>query len=218
MQQQPPEQVGEDLYTSATADLSAGGVAMAHEAAEHQDRDDPPPAGTSTSTPISDPSPAQVYAREDLVSPTERPTFVTDYEALNETSGGGIDPTLAMAGGAVVAVGGGLAAAWAYARWQQERNRPLNRIRRQARGVVSGFSDRFEDAGDYLPAVDSMRERAPLGGGAAATLLGGLLLARMLHVGGWGQSSEVEESTETAGSALDQARRIGWSRWRDLDV
>src|SRR5919205_1131778 len=89
MQQRPDlpptgDELGEDLYTSATADLSAGGVAMAREGAEEQDRG---PGGTlghasastSTTTPINDPTPAQIYAREDLVSQTERPTFVTDY-------------------------------------------------------------------------------------------------------------------------------------------
>jgi hypothetical protein len=210
MQQQPPEEMGENLYTSATGDLSAGGVAMAREAAEQHDTLEGRPAPPTSGQPISDPTPAQIYAREDLVSPTERPTFVTDYAEDSEPTSGGMDATWAIAAGALVAVGGGVAAAWAYSRWQQERNRPINRVRRQARGIVSQLSDRFEDVSDLLPDVDDVRDTAPMSGGAAATLLGGLLLARMLHLGGWGRASQVEESSEMARSA--------WRSMRDVDV
>jgi hypothetical protein len=233
MQQPPPqdlppagEELGEDLYTSATADLSAGGVAMAREAAED---DEQMPGGTlghasgsrsttSSTPPINDPTPAQIYAREDLVNQTERPTFVTDYAGADaaeaeQSAMRRIDPTLAMAGGGLVAVAGGVGGAWLYSHWQQERKRPINRLRRRARGVTSLMADVFGDVGERLPDVDEVRDTAPMSGGAAAALVFGLVLARLLHVGGWGQS-QTEAQTETA---LAQAR--SWRRQlRDIDV
>src|SRR5919197_181866 len=185
MQQPPPpdlpptgDQLGEDLYTSATADLSAGGVAMAREATEQGQMAAETGGTMRSSTPITDPTPAQTYAREDLVSQTERPTFVTDYEVTEESAVSRIDPTWAIASGALVSLSGGVGGAWLYARWQRERNRPINRLRRRARGIASTLTDRFEDVGDRLPDADEMRDTAPMSGGAAALLLAGLALAR----------------------------------------
>jgi hypothetical protein len=238
MQQPPPQdlpptgdQLGEDLYTSATADLSAGGVAMAREAAEEQgDR----PGGTlghastssatsstSSSAPINDPTPAQIYAREDLVSQTERPTFVTDYAgadaaAAEQSPLSRIDPTLAMAGGGLVALAGGIGGAWLFSRWQEERNRPINRLRRQARGMTSLVADVFGDVGERLPDADDVRDTAPMSGGAAAALVFGLVLARLLHVGGWGQSQREAQTQATlreAGTWRRQLRGL-----QDIDV
>jgi hypothetical protein len=229
MQQRPDlppagDELGEDLYTSATADLSAGGVAMAREAAEEEEQ---MPGGTlgqaspasSATTPISDPTPAQIYAREDLVSRTERPTFVTDYAGADaaeaeQSALRRIDPTLALAGGGVVALAGGVGGAWLYSRWQEERNRPINRLRRRARGVSSLMADVFGDVGERLPDVDEVRDTAPMSGGAAAALVFGLVLARLLHVGGWGQQSQTEAQTE---AALAQAS--SWRRQlREVDL
>jgi hypothetical protein len=229
MQQRPDlpptgDELGEDLYTSATADLSAGGVAMAREAAEEQEQMSGGTLGyasasTSTSTPINDPTPAQIYAREDLVSQTERPTFVTDYAGADATDVeqsplSRIDPTLALAGGGVVALAGGIGGAWLYSRWQQERKRPINRLRRQARDVTGVLADVFGDVGERLPDVDEVRGTAPMSGGAAAALVVGLVLARLLHFGGWGQSSQTQVPTE---EALAQAST--WRRQlRDVDL
>ena len=236
MQQPPPppsdlpptgDQRGEDLYTSATADLSAGGVAMAREAAEQQEQLPGGSAGqvpSSTTAPISDPTPAQIYAREDMVSQTERPTFVTDYsgaDAGEPSPARRIDPTWAIAGGGLLALGGGVAGAWAYSRWQAERNRPINRLRRRARGLAGSLadvvSDRFEDVSDRWPDVDDMRDTAPMGGGALGALILGLVLARALHLGGWGQPQRTPSVED-----LRAARRAGWRDQlrglQDIDV
>jgi hypothetical protein len=229
MQQRPDlppagDELGEDLYTSATADLSAGGVAMAREAGEEEAQMAGGTLGqastsSSTSTPINDPTPAQIYAREDLVSRTERPTFVTDYAGADaaeaeQSALRRIDPTLALAGGGMVALAGGVGGAWLYSRWQQERNRPINRLRRRARGVSSLMADVFGDVGERLPDVDEVRDTAPMSGGAAAALVFGLVLARLLHVGGWGQSSQTPAQAE---EVLTEAR--GWRRQlRDVDL
>jgi hypothetical protein len=234
MQQQPPDlpptgdQLGEDLYTSATADLSAGGVAMAREAAEEQENmpggtlgrgsgsPSTTPSTTGTpSTPISDPTPAQIYAREDLVSHTERPTFVTDYAGVDaaEDSSRRRDPTRAIGAGGVVAVAGGIGGAWLYSRWQQERNRPINRLRRQALGMTGLLADVFGDVGDRLPDADDVRGSAPMSGGAAAALALGLVLARLLHVGGWGQSQTAPQTEDALRGASSWRRQL-----RELDV
>jgi hypothetical protein len=231
MQQRPDlpptgDELGEDLYTSATADLSAGGVAMARESGEAQEHmpgvtPGEAPGSGSTTTPINDPTPAQIYAREDLVSQTERPTFVTDYagaDAVEDDQSplSRIDPTLAIAGGGLVALAGGVGGAWLFSRWQQERNRPMNRLRRQARGVTSLVADVFGDVGERLPDVDEVRDTAPMSGGAVAALVFGLVLARLLHVGGWGQSqreAQTEEALAQAGAWRRQLRGL-----QDIDV
>ena len=190
-----------DLYTSATADLSAGGVAMARE------------AGPQPSQPINDPTPARVYAREDLASEpsvAERAESQIE-EGLAPTLGQRIDPTWAIASGAVVALGGGIGGAWLYGRWQRERNRPINQLRRRANGLWELVSDR-------LPEPEDVRDTAPMSGTAAVVLLGGVGLARLLHVGGWGRS-RTDEVAARAARAAEAARGRGrfgvrWGRER----
>jgi hypothetical protein len=243
--QQPPDEIGEDLYTSATADLSAGGVAMARESAEEQEQASPAESvGGGGQGSASARTPAQAYAREDLVNEPERPSFGTQYDASADGSEGRskspIDPGWAIAGGALMALGGGIGGAWLYSRWQRERNRPINRLRRRARGVVGTLGERLEDVGDrfgdvgerfgevsdrfgdmseWLPDAEDVRESAPMGGGAAALLIGGLLAARLLHVGGWGQAG-TPQSTARAAKASTLRTRLGGQlgSLRDLDV
>jgi hypothetical protein len=73
-----------------------------------------------------------------------------------------------------------------------------------------------------MPEVDDVRgtarDTAPLSGGAAVVLLGGLGLARLLHVGGWGRT-RTDEATLRAAQATELARQRGrfgaqWSRER----
>ena len=184
---------------------------MAREAAEQQEQEQPGgnlgQSEGATQTPINDPTPAQIYAREDLVSKTERPTFVTDYAGAEESLTGRIDPTWAIAGGGLVALGGGICGAWLYSRWQRERNKPINRLRRQARGWLDGVGGR-------LPEADEMRQTAPISGGGLGLLLGGLAVARLLHVGGWGKARPGPSAEELRGTRWGtQLRSL-----KDLDL
>ena len=119
----------EDQYTSATADLSAGGVAtaMQTEPVGYRPADDtshrwsPPTTGENYSSPL---------------------TTHTQTRALAQPR------TLGMGAGAVLTIGGAIGGAWLYARWQRERNKPINRLRRGARDVASRLGERMPDVED----------------------------------------------------------------------
>jgi hypothetical protein len=75
--------------------------------------------------------------------------------------------------GTLVALGSSIAAAWMFARWRHERNRPINRLRRQA-GITA------KDLGHAMAENELAR---PVGGGGAGTalLFATILLARALR-------------------------------------
>jgi hypothetical protein len=103
-----------DQYTTAMTDLSAGGGAAAIGEA------DKPPR---LMTPVS---------RVPEVSPIQATVSAPDARrsALPRRRVG-------LGASAVLAVGGGVGGAWLYARWQRERNRPINRLRRGARDMAA---------------------------------------------------------------------------------
>ena len=84
--------------------------------------------------------------------------------------------TIGIGAGAVLALSGAVGGAWLYARWQRERNKPINRLRRGARDVASRLGDRLPDVVDDLP-----RGAAPMSGVATALLLSGLMLTRAMR-------------------------------------
>jgi hypothetical protein len=138
----------EDQYTSATADLSAGGVAAAVEAMQ------------------ANPDAAPQSVRESY----RTPSFPTP-------EAGPLAPrrTMGLGAGALLALGGGVGGAWLYARWQRERNKPINRLRRGAHDVASRIGEHIPDV-DELPAGT-----APMSGAATALLLTALIASRALH-------------------------------------
>ncbi|HLZ30848.1 MAG TPA: hypothetical protein VKV73_26315 [Chloroflexota bacterium] len=140
-----------DQYTSATADLSAGGVAVA----------------------VAETLPTEAV-------PPQRQTYLTPVPAaaLAESQELGIMRTPGrrrLGVGAVLAVSGGVGGAWLYARWQRERNKPINKLRRNARVMASRLGERIPDV-DELPSGT-----APVSGAATALLLTALVASRALH-------------------------------------
>ena len=134
----------EDQYTSATADLSAGGVAAAVEAMQANPDAAPRSVGEPYSTPV-------------------RPTVTGSTFPVPE-SGGSLAPSrnMGLGAGALLALGGGVGGAWLYARWQRERNKPINRLRRGAHDVASRI-------GEHIPDVDELPHgAAPMSGAATA--------------------------------------------------
>jgi hypothetical protein len=125
----------EDQYTSATADLSAGGVAVANAAPQEElateavsePRTGLPQApigheasatglGPVTPTAVPSPSEPQVQA-----------------EPEPATRGASTPRKVGMGAAAAFTLGGAAAGAWLYTRWQRERNKPINRLRRRFR-------------------------------------------------------------------------------------
>jgi len=110
----------EDQYTSATADLSAGGVATAMQAGEPAD------VSSATATMPSTPSPLP-------------PALPPGQPGMRLTE----PRTLGTGMAVVLMVGGGIGGAWLYARWQRERNRPINPARyghgRPASGLCASW-------------------------------------------------------------------------------
>jgi hypothetical protein len=119
----------EDQYTSATADLSAGGVAVTT-------------AGTapaSTEAPASDVA-SQVSTTPPWPADTLRTEgSATGLEPIRRTAADDVAPArvtprkIGIGAAGLLTLGGAVAGAWVYARLQKERNKPLNRLRRRFR-------------------------------------------------------------------------------------
>ncbi len=199
----------EDQYTSATADLSAGGVATTFETTPTSaaSRTTEMPETSRGSEPWSSPG----LAREGTTQPWGA------HGTANIDAGGErgmllTEPrTMGIGAGALIAVAGGIGGAWLYARWQHERNKPINRIRRGARDLASRLSDRLPDADD-LP-----QQSGPIGGTAAALLISSLVLARALRRDDSTPQATIDRQKDIVwdllGMGRDQARRL-----RDIDV
>ncbi|MGI9149541.1 MAG: hypothetical protein ACR2IK_23825 [Chloroflexota bacterium] len=205
----------EDQYTSATADLSAGGVAAALQAM-HDPQDtavpaadrmpaEAPPTPPLAPGPVAPPQagptgvvpmPAEVAAVPPMpAEPTPAvPTHAHASFAEPETGRPTVRRSLGLGAGAVLALGGGMGGAWLYARWLRRRNKPINRLRRGARDVASRLGERIPDV-DELP-----RGAAPMSGAATALLLTALLASRALR------SDASDAPREAADQASDVVR------------
>jgi len=139
----------EDQYTSATADLSAGGVATTLNTVQDTAAEAPlptpygaageawssptiahegmaaMPGSTPSTPPASTPQPAQAPMnwRWSAAPPPGR--WATPADRTAGTIGVGVAALLTLAGAVV--------GAWLYARWQSRRNAPINRLRRSLR-------------------------------------------------------------------------------------
>jgi hypothetical protein len=168
-----------DQYTSATADLSAGGAAGAVET-----RPGDAPGETPVTTPgwsVTPPATSQRW-----------PALASSGPGLAQSK------TIGLGAASLLMVGGGIGGAWLYARWQRERNKPINRLRRGAREVTSRLGERMPDV-DELPPV------AAPSGAAAALLLTGLLASRALRH----DDDRTEQVRDAAGDVLHEAMGRG---------
>lgn len=171
--------IGERVYAPASERVPVEPVPGHRDFVEHTDKATPerqavqaaPPEPTFTrverpSTQTQnrdwDPSPMSTpYS-----SPMSNPTFHTDAHSSSRWLGlpFGIGTAMVLACGGI--------GVWLFMRWQRERNKPINRFRRQAMQMAS-------DVREYVPSYDEMRQPQY---GAAATLLPiTLLLWRMLQ-------------------------------------
>jgi len=204
----------EDRYTSATADLSAGGIAT----------------GGITSPPlggITEPSTEAVETLEELDEPAAEPNpqraaasatpsapgvlVPLRGEAMPaDTASRDVDERGLIPGGPVVGVGAGslvvlgaASGAWLYYRWQQERNKPINRLRRRVRSLAQEVESQVRDGDLAKPA------------GASSLLVASVLLGRAF-LGRRGAKDDDERPAEPDeddnGATLDRIR----SRWGRL--
>jgi len=167
-----------DQYTSATADLSAGGVAVAREAQQ--------------------------------AAPDATPTYnipVPVGSRSEQSPMGVLTPkrSIGMGAGALLVVSGGVGGAWLYARWQRERNKPINRLRRGARDMASRLGERIPDV-DELPSG-----AAPMSGAATALLLAAIVASRALrHDPDDDATHDLQmRATEALRESLNEARERG---------
>ena len=81
---------------------------------------------------------------------------------------------LPMGIGSIAVIACGATGAWLFMRWQRERNKPINRFRRQAMHAADELRDRMPSSPEEL--------RQPAGYGAAASLLPiALVMWRMMQ-------------------------------------
>ena len=115
----------EDQYTSATADLSAGGVAIT--TSSDGERSPQPAAGLAPS------------AYQTTGEPWSEPTLAREGGDAGRFKGSvpAVRPNVpgaravSVGAAALLTLGGAAAGAWLYSRWQRQRNTPLNRLRRK---------------------------------------------------------------------------------------
>src|SRR6267378_2826490 len=153
-------------YTSPTADMSSGGVATA----------EPMPGERETSSHHWAPAGAGTDYSSALPTQHESRSMMPAR-------------TMGMGAGALLSIGGAFGGAWLYARWQRERNKPINRLRRGARDVASRVSERMPDVED-LP-----HGAAPMSGAATALLVTGLVARRAMRRGSPDRSQEMRDQS-----------------------
>jgi hypothetical protein len=114
----------EDQYTSATADLSAGGVALATAAqrAVSSGAGDGGPTPTASQTAGEAWSSSTIAHEGASVELAPGPRGVSKAAPMSRLIG----PAAAV----LLVIVGALVGAWLYARWQQRREQPLSRLRR----------------------------------------------------------------------------------------
>ncbi len=189
----PPQPMSESMLTSATADLSAGGVATAlGSSPETPVAPTGPPHSVPTQEPVAStrggpwPEADQSGERIGLASTSD----AYPYPVNPPPSRGLVGPKrIGMGAGALLSVGSAIGGAWLYARWQRERNKPINRFRRGASDLAHRLGERVPDFVDDLPSGT-----APVSGAAAsALLLTALIGSRVMRRSADDQADEVRD-------------------------
>lgn len=114
----------DDRYTSATADLSAAGVAVS---SEEEAEGVVPPASTILAEPILGAEPAGGSP----VQPVEVSTPPPPAEEAAHQTRGVRPPVVGVIAAAVFTTVGAIGGAWLYARWRRQRDKPTRRLRRR---------------------------------------------------------------------------------------
>jgi hypothetical protein len=111
----------EDQYTSATADLSAAGVALSTAAPRGED-EIPVVADPPESVPVPESAPVQSPVITEVAPPQSPPPTRVAPPGM-----------IGIGAAALLTLGGAVGGAWLYSRWLRERNKPINQLRRRFR-------------------------------------------------------------------------------------
>jgi hypothetical protein len=162
--------VGERVYAPASERIPVEPVPGHRDVVEHPDvstaeRQEalhpPEPTFTRVERPSNTPY-------QPAWSPSTNPNYTLDPTVEDRAAS---KLPLGLGGSAVVLAGGGLGV-WLFLRWQHERNKPINRLRRQATQAAAELRER-------VPSTDELAQPRSLG--ALATLLSiGLIVARQM--------------------------------------
>jgi hypothetical protein len=158
-----------DEFTSATADLSAGGVATAVDAMQHEAQSAEAPEPTPNVQPTAyaaagEPWSSPTIAREGATDVAVTPAPVaaaSESREWSQTASAGTESrgsseagswsapqaarslarprTIGLGAAIVLAIASAVVGAWLYARWQRRRNAPINRARRSVRQAQKGL-------------------------------------------------------------------------------
>jgi len=157
--------LAERVYAPASERVPKEPVAGHRTFVEHPDESTPErqavaeaeePSFTRVERPSSV-EPQRTWSPPPMSSSYSSNTYYPAYEASASNSGWF---GLPVGIGTVAVIGGGAVAAWCFARWQHERNKPINRFRRQAMQTASEMRS-------HVPSGDELQSR---GLGVAATL------------------------------------------------
>jgi hypothetical protein len=140
----------EDQYTSATADLSAGGVATAIDAMQEEAEAPAPSEPTTSAEPTPYGAAGEPWSSPTIAREGATDVAVTPVGALPEPRPSRVlaqPRTIGMGAAVVLAIASAVFGAWLYVRWQRRRNAPINRVRRRLRDAQKELrSSRFVDA------------------------------------------------------------------------
>ena len=112
----------------------------------------------------------------------------------------GSSPLVPLGIGWMVLCAAGGVGVWLWMRWRREQNKPINRLRRQARQTAVSARQRANELRDRMPDVEMSNEaaRPAIGLGTALASLAIVL---------WQQSQSRSRAQEVQGRARDAARK-----------
>ena len=105
-----------------------------------------------------------------------------------------------MGVGTLAMLGGAAGGTWYYRRWQRERNRPINRLRRQMRSLAKAAGERMPDRAEIMDRLPDREMARPMGGVGTGMLLLALLAARAMR------SGRADDEPEVAHLEVELAR------------
>jgi hypothetical protein len=102
---------------------------------------------------------------------------------------------------------------WWYRRWQAERNRPINRLRRQVKAVTSDLGERLPSAAELAERVPGLEQVPPAGRLGVPVLLALLVLLARARRAQSQPDSTMDTATDAASTLLAAATsRAGAAR------